>query len=414
MLHRLQSTYHEYPSRFWILVGASFVDRVGGTILQPFFALYITHRFGVGMTEAGLLFSVFSVSGFAGNMLGGALTDRFGRKGMVLFGLVFSALSSLTMGFVASLSTFYVLAVAVGLLSDVAGPAHGAMVADILPEHQRAEGFGVLRVVGNLAWIIGPTIGGLLASRSFLLLFILDAACSLITAAIVFRKLPETRPEARRTAERESMASTFRGYFKVLSDGVFVSFILMAALMNLVYLQMYSTLSVYLRDVHAVPAQGYGYLMSANAVLVVLTQFWITRRIRRYPPMLMMAVGTALYMIGFGAYGFVAVYPAFLAAMLVITVGEMIVVPVSNALVARFAPAEMRGRYIAIAGLSWGIPSAVGPLAAGIILDNYNPNLVWYSAGGLAAVAAVGFLALHSAARARLASTDLAAEAVPG
>jgi len=414
MLLRLQSTYHEYPSRFWVLAGASFIDRVGGTILQPFFALYVTHRFGVGMTEAGLLFSVFSVSGFAGNMLGGALTDRFGRKGMVLFGLIFSALSNLTMGFVGKLSTFYVLAVVVGFLSDVAGPAHGAMVADILPEHQRAEGFGVLRVVGNLAWIVGPTIGGLLASRSFLLLFILDAACSLVTAGIVFRLLPETRPEARQTAQRESMASTFGGYFKVLSDGVFLSFILMAALMNLVYLQMYSTLSVYLRDVHAVPAQGYGFLMSANAILVVLTQFWLTRRIRRYPPMLMMAAGTALYMVGFAAYGFVAAYPAFLAAMLVITVGEMIVMPVSNALVARFAPAEMRGRYMAIAGVSWGIPAAIGPLAAGVILDNYNPNLVWYAAGALAAVAALGFLLLHSAARARLASSELRTESAPG
>ena len=412
MLHRLQSTYHEYPSRFWVLVGASFIDRVGATILMPFFALYVTHRFGVGMTEAGLLFSVFSVSGFAGNMLGGALTDRFGRKGMVLFGLVFSALSNLTMGFVGTLSTFYVLAVFVGFLSDVAGPAHGAMVADLLPEHQRAEGYGILRVVGNLAWIVGPTIGGLLASRSFLLLFILDAACSLVTAAIVFRLLPETRPEARQAAQRESMASTFGGYFKVLSDGVFVSFVLMAALMNLVYLQLYSTLSVYLRDVHAVPAQGYGFLMSANAVLVVLTQFWVTRRIRPYPPMLMMAMGTALYMVGFAAYGFVGVYPAFLAAMLVITVGEMIVMPVSNALVARFAPADMRGRYMAIAGLSWGIPSAVGPLAAGVILDNYNPNLVWYAAGGLAAVAALGFLVLNSAAGARLATMEVQAEAV--
>jgi MFS family permease len=413
MLGSLKSTYREYPSRFWVLVGASFIDRVGGTILSPFFALYVTQRFGVGMTEAGVLFTLFSVSGFAGNMLGGALADRFGRKGMVLFGLVFSALSNVTMGFVGSLVTFYFLAVFVGLLSDVAGPAHGAMVADLLPEHQRADGYGILRVVGNMAWIIGPTIGGLLASRSYLLLFLLDASASLITAAIVFRFLPETRPEARQAAQRETMAATFGGYIKVVRDGAFVSFVLMAALMNLVYLQMYSTLSVYLRDVHGVPPQGYGFLTSANAILVVVAQIWITRRIRRYPPMVMMAVGTLLYMAGFLSYGFVSVYLAFLAAMLVITVGEMIVVPISSALVARFAPADMRGRYIAIAGLSWGIPSAIGPLAAGIILDNYNPNLVWYAAGVLAAVAAAGFLVLNSTARARLAATATEAQAAP-
>lgn len=410
MIRRLSATYHEYPSRFWILVGATFIDSIGRTLLNPFFALYITDRFGVGMTEAGVLFSIFAVSGFAGNMLGGALTDRFGRKGMVLFGLVFSALSSLTMGFVGRLSTFYVLAVVVGLLGDIAGPARGAMVADLLPEHQRAEGFGVLRVVGNLAWIVGPTIGGLLASHSYLLLFLLDAAASLITAVILFRMLPETRPEARRTAERESVGRTFAGYFRVSADGTFMAFVLLAALMNLVYLQMYSTLSVFLRDVHSVTTQGYGFLMSANAVLVVLTQFWVTRRIRPHPPMIMMAVGTALYMVGFTAYGFASAYPAFLAAMLIITVGEMIVVPVSNALVVRLAPADMRGRYIAISGLSWEIPSAIGPLAAGLVLDHYNPNLVWYAGGALALVACLGFLVLHSAARARLEAPQAAAE----
>jgi predicted MFS family arabinose efflux permease len=266
-------------------------------------------------------------------------------------------------------------------------------------------------VVGNLAWIVGPTIGGLLASRSFLLLFILDAVGSLITAAILFRMLPETRPEARQTAKRESVGKTFAGYFRVTVDGPFMAFVLLAALMNLVYLQLYSTLSVYLRDVHSVSTQGYGYLMSANAILVVLTQFWVTRRIRPYPPMVMMAVGTALYMVGFSAFGFGATYPAFLGAMLVITVGEMIVMPVSNALVVRLAPAEMRGRYIAVSGLSWDIPSAIGPFAAGLILDNYNPNLVWYAGGAIAMIASLGFLFLHSAARARLAEPQAAPEA---
>lgn len=405
MIRRLTTTYREYPSRFWVLVGATFIDSIGRTILNPFFALYITHRFGVGMTEAGVLFSIFAVSGFAGSMLGGALTDRFGRKGMVLFGLVFSSLSSLTMGFVGRLTTFYALAVVVGLLGDIAGPARGAMVGDMLPEHQRAEGFGILRVVGNLAWIVGPTIGGLLAAHSFLLLFVLDAVASLITTGILYRMLPETRPEARATAQRESFGATLAGYFRVTVDGVFMAFVLLAALMNLVYLQMYSTLSVFLRDVHAVTTSSYGYLMSANATLVVLAQFWVTRRIRPYPPMILMALGTALYMIGFSAYGFVDTYPAFLGAMLIITVGEMIVLPVSNALVVRLAPADMRGRYLALSGLSWEIPSATGPLAAGLIMDNYNPNLVWYAGGGLALVASLGFLALHSAARNRLAAS---------
>ena len=133
MFARLQSTYREYPSKFWVLAGASFVDSIGCTTIWPFFALYITQRFDVGMTEAGILFAIFSTAGFVGNILGGALTDRIGRKTIVIFGLVVSALSSLTMGTVDKLATFYLLAAFVGLLSDIAGPAHQAMVADLLP-----------------------------------------------------------------------------------------------------------------------------------------------------------------------------------------------------------------------------------------------------------------------------------------
>lgn len=133
MLSRIRATYREYPSKFWVLVGAVFIDNIGRTILNPFFALYVTERFHVGMTQAGALFAVFSVTGFAGNMLGGALADRFGRKGMILFGLVLSATTNLSMGLATQLSTFYILAATVGLLSDIAGPAHGAMVADLLP-----------------------------------------------------------------------------------------------------------------------------------------------------------------------------------------------------------------------------------------------------------------------------------------
>jgi MFS family permease len=414
VLNRIRSTYHEYPSKFWVLVGAVFIDNIGRTILQPFFALYVTDRFNVGMTEAGALFAVFSVTGFAGNMLGGALTDRFGRKGMVLFGLVLSATTNLSMGLATQLSTFYILAATVGLLSDIAGPAHGAMVADLLPEEKRAEGFGMLRVVANLSWVIGPTIGGFLATQSFMLLFVADAAASLITAVIFARAMPETRPEAHAVGQRETMGATFAGYFRVLADRPYVVYLLTAALMNLVYLQMYSTLSVYLRDVHALPTREYGLMMSSNATLVVLTQFWVTRRTRKYRPLVMMALGTTLYMIGFTLYGFVSTYPLFIGAMLIITCGEMIAIPVSQALVARFAPEDMRGRYMAIAGIAWGIPHALGPWAAGLIMDNYNPNWIWYLCGILAAVAIAGYLLLDARLGSRFAATPApAAEPAP-
>jgi MFS family permease len=391
----ISKLYHEYPRTFWFVVLITFIDRLGGALLFPFFALYITSKFNVGMTQAGVLFAAFSVSSFIGSAIGGALTDRFGRKWIIVFGLIASSFSTVAMGLIDVFQAFFFLALFVGILTDVAGPAYHAMVADILPEEKRADGYGILRVAFNLSVTIGPVIGGILAARSYLTLFLTDAAISLLTATLIFIFLPETKPEAHPDAPKQSMAGTFAGYGKVFRDVAFMLFLGAVMLQVFTYMNMNTTLGVYLRNEHGTPESSYGMLLSINAAMVVLMQFPITRRISKYPPMLMMALGTFLYVIGFSMYGFVSTYAMFIVAMVILTVGEMVVSPVQQALVASFAPEEMRGRYMAVSGFSWGIPFAVGPYLAGLIIDGPNPYLLWYAAGFVGILSTLGFLALH-------------------
>jgi MFS family permease len=392
---KAQKVYREYPGTFWTLLGATFIDRLGGALMFPFFALYVTQKFGVGMTQVGILFAIFAVSNVIGSMLGGALTDKLGRRWMIIFGLVMSALSSVAMGLINDLTVFYLLAAAVGLLADMGDPARQAMVADLLPEEKRAEGYGMFRVAFNFAVAVGPMLGGMLAAYNFLYLFIADAIASSITAAIVYLALPETKPKTIEGQPEQSLLNTLSGYGVVFRDTAYMAFLIVSLLATVVYIQMNSTLSVYLRDVHGVTPQQFGYILSLNAAMVVLFQFWITRRISKYAPMLMMAAGTALVGIGFVMYGLVVTFLMFIVAMIIITIGEMIIVPVAQALAAKFAPENMRGRYMAMFGFSWTLPVAIGPLLAGLIMDNYNPNWVWYAAGILAAVAVVGYLWLY-------------------
>lgn len=297
MFNRFKYIYREFPARFWLVVGVMFIDRIGGTMLFPFFSLYITQKFAVGMTQAGIILGVFSIFGMVGNVIGGALTDKFGRRSLILFGLVFSAVTTLAFGLVTEFNRLYPLAVITGLLSDIAGPAHQAMIADILPEEQRAEGFGILRVVANMSWIIGPTIGGVIATRSFLYLFIIDAVISCLVAVLFYLLIAETKPAVHADEEGQSVLQTFVGYVSVMRDLAYMGFILASMLMLLAYQQMYSTLSVYLRDNHGISPQQYGFLMSTSAITVILFQFWVTRRIKSYPPFAMMAVGSLFYML---------------------------------------------------------------------------------------------------------------------
>ena len=385
----------EFPRKFWSVVGVSFIDRVGGTMLFPFFALYITQKFHVGMTQAGVVLGLFSVFGLVGQMIGGALTDKFGRRKLIIFGLVFSAISTLTFGFINTFSALIPLAIGVGLLSDIAGPAHAAMIADILPEKQRQEGFGILRVVGNLAWIFGPTIGGFVAGKSFLALFIIDAVISSLVALLFYLLIPETKPQNQPGEKPESLLVTFKGYFQVLRHGAFIAFMAAGMLMGLVYQQMYHSLSVYLRDNHGIDPKGYGFLLTASAIVVILFQFSMTRWIKKKPAFKMMALGTLFYMLGFSMFGFVGQYWLFVLAIMIITTGEMIVVPTSQALAVNFATEDMRGRYMGVFGITWMLPATIGPGAAGLILDHFNPNLLWYIGGALCAISALAYYGLH-------------------
>lgn len=100
-------------------------------------------------------------------------------------------------------------------------------------------------------------------------------------------------------------------------------------------------------------------------------------------------------MLGFGIFDFVSAYWLFVAAVVVITIGEIIIMPTSQTLAANFAPEEIRGRYMAAYSLTYMLPAAIAPGAAGIILDNFNPNLVCYIGVGLCVVSAFSFYALH-------------------
>jgi MFS family permease len=412
----LAAVYDEYPRQFWLLIGATFIDMVGNALIFPFFALYMTAHFDVGMTQVGVVFAIFSFTGIAGSTAGGALADKLGRKPVFIFALITSGIGNLGLILAPSFVWIYPLAVVLGIVGSVGGPAGQAMVADLLPEEKRAEGFGLFRIVFNLAVTFGPVIGGLLAGVSYALIFILDSLTSVVTAVILALYLHETQSEAAKaTAAQETMAQSFRGYGRALRDVPFVAFTLIGLLVWLVYVQMNSTLGVYLRDFHGIREEFYGLIITINAAMVVVMQYSITRWLRRrgHPPMLVLAAGTLLYAIGFGMYGFVSVYALFVLAMAIITVGEMLISPIGQAVAAQFAPEDMRGRYMAVYGFGSSLAFGLGTFFAGLIIDHGNANWVWYLSGIIGTCGALGYVALHRYMTAAERAPDLTPADVP-
>ena len=423
MFSKVKKTYKEFPKTFWVISFASFIDRVGGFMLMPFISIYLTRQFGIGMIEAGLVFLFVGIGNLLGGFVGGAFTDKFGRKNMALYGLLMSGLFSLIIIFINNIITLYVVVSLMGLLGSIGGPARSAMIADILPPQQRAEGYGILRVVINLSATIGPALGGFLATNSFNWIFIGDAITSIITAAIFFLKVPETKPTREKTVnkmekgsknevkrvkeeeqrEEETFGQTMGGYKDVFLDWKFMFFIGISMIMVLVYMNMNFTLPVFLVGDLSFSPQIYGWLISMNAFMVVVFQFYITRKIKKFPAILMIAIGNLLYGIGFVMYGFISTTLFVFIAMIIITIGEMIIAPFSQAIAANFAPEDKRGRYMAVYGWSELVPMMLGNIAFGAIMDNFNSVWVWYICGILSLIATGGYLLLHKLEKDRFA-----------
>jgi len=120
----------------------------------------------------------------------------------------------------------------------------------------------------------------------------------------------------------------------------------------------------------------------------------VRRNLRSYAPMLLMGAGSLLFLLGLSMFGFIAAYALFLTASAIITFGEMIFFPTQQAIVANLAPEEMRGRYMPVAGLGFALPNILGPTLGGLLLDHGDPSNLWYIAGLVCLVGAVGFVSL--------------------
>ncbi len=403
MFTKIKETYHEFPETFWVITFSSFIDSIGNYMIAPFIYLYMSNVFGLSMVEVGLMFTISAIGSLIGGMIGGSLTDKFGRKKIALFGLLVSGAFSLMFVFISKVNTFYILIGILGLLGTIGGPARQAMLADVLTVEKRPEGFSILRIVFNLSATIGPALGGLLASFDFKWLFIGDAISSFITAILFVIKVPETHPAKVETSELLLEVASIEtqpeksksGYSAIIRNWRFMIFVFFSALMGLAYRQAGTTLSVFLTEDLSFTRQQYGLLISMNALMVVVMQFWLTKRIKKFPAFIMMALGSILYGIGLGMYGFIGTIPLAFGAMVIITIGEMVAAPFSQTMVANFAPEDQRGRYIAVYMFVGLIFLMLGPVGAGAIMDNLDSKILWYIAGLLTFAVAFGYVVLH-------------------
>jgi len=400
---RLREVRGRYPGQYWLLFWGVLLVSSAASMVWPFLTIFVRQQLNLPMTTAALLLTVNSAAGLVGLSIAGPAADRFGRKPVMVVSLVAQGGAMVGMSLAATLPAWIAVMAFMGAFNPLYRVGADSMVADLLPVEARAGGYALLRVISNLGVAIGPAIGGFVLAVSYDIAFYASACASLIYAGLLFFRARETLPP-RATAHAASPGS----YRPVLRDTPFIQFIAVYALSGMAYVILMVLLPVYAKENFGVVERQFGFILATNAAMVVLFQFAVTRWTSRRPALPVLALGSLFYAAGVGTVALGSGFAGFWLSMVILTVGELIMVPTSTTLAANLAPTEMRGRYMGLYTLTWTIGVGLGPVVGGLLNDHLAPVAMWYGGCLLALVATLLFLVLSRSPRLRSAGAAAA------
>jgi MFS family permease len=366
------------PPAAWILFGGTFINRFG-TFVIPFLILYLT-RIGYTSAQAGLAVGAYGIGHLIASSVGGHLADRMGRRNTIVLSMFGSAAAMLALSQARGYAAIVALTCITGSLSELYRPASYALVGDLVSDEHRVTAFGLYRFAVNLGVAAGPATAGFLADHSFTLLFIGDAATSIVYGLIALFALPQglrSYVKSERTGEALRVAARDRPYI------IFLTATLCIAIIDF---QMGSTFALQVKSL-GFPSSMYGLLISTNGLLIVLFELAITQWTRRFHPRPMIALGYLLAGVGFALTAIARTVPALAATVVVWTLGEMISSPVAGAYAVQLAPEQYRGRYLGLLMMMWSLGMVIGP-PAGTLVFEHNPAAVWAACGALGVIGA--------------------------
>lgn len=397
-----------YPLQLWLLFWGTLLSSIGQSLVWPFLTINIRAQLDVPLTTITLLFTVQSIAGFAATAILGPVMDRIGRKGPMIAGLVASSAVLGLMSQAHTLASWAVLLPAYAVVTAVFRIGSYAMVADLTAPERRANVYALLRMGDNLGIAAGPAVGGFLLTIAYTLTYYLAAAVQLVLAVVVALRLAESLP--RRTTRRPGTPPGDRmgaGYSVLLRDRPFMAVWGLYILVQIATSMVFVLLGVYVKENFGIAENRFGFIIGTNAAMVVLLQYPVTHRAAPHPPLRVITLGALVYAVGMLGFGLSQSFGAFLLSMVIMTLGELLLVPTATALVANLAPETMRARYMGVFSLSFRVGTGIGPVIGGVLNDTIAPVATWYGAMVFCLVAAAGFGVL---AQRRLAEQPYAVE----
>lgn len=378
----MKKIYTNYLANFrglsreiWLLSLVTFINRAGAMVI-PFLSLYLINVEEFTLPQVGWIMSCFGLGSLVGTFIGGKLTDTIGFYKVILGSLFLGGVGFILLQFI---NTFYGFCIGIFLLTMMADAGRPAIfvAADTYSKPgNTTRSITLIRLAINLGFSIGPLVGGLIITHiNYTSLFWIDGLTCMFASLGVFILL---KPKKQKETNEEKIVAIKEGVQPYLNKLFILFFIIMVA-NSLAFVQYFSVMPVYYEKAHFLSEDLIGWLLFINGATIVIFEMPLIAWLDRKKISKTMATFWGIFFLGlsFLVLNFTSWSGVLVIGMLLMTLGEMIGFPFSNALALEMAPKGRKGSYMAFYSMSFSFAHLIGHNSGMNMVSNYGYFNTW-------------------------------------
>lgn len=387
--NRYANTFKGLSYEVWWLSLITLINRAG-TMVVPFLSLYLTKSLDFSLSDVGWIMSAFGAGSVLGSWLGGKLTDRIGYYKIMVFSLVTSGLLFIGLQY---LKSFVEIAIGVFVLlavADMFRPAMFVALSAYSKPQNKTRSVTLIRLAINLGFSAGPAIGGyIIYNMSYGGLFWVDGITCIAAGLLLLQVLHPKKSKTLDEVINENPESAYR-------DVPYLLFLFAMLLFSICFLQYFSTIPLFYKDIHFLSEQNIGLLLGLNGLLVFLVEMPAVKILedRKYNKIVLIIIGALLTSLSFLVLNLTSWVGVLIAGMILMSVGEIIAFPFSNAFALERAKRGNQGEYMALYSIAFGIAQTFGHNTSMQLVDEFGFEFTWYASSILMIICILFLIAL--------------------
>lgn len=367
----------------WWLALITLINRAG-TMVIPFLSLYLTKSLDFTLSDVGWIMSFFGLGSVVGSWLGGKLTDKIGYYKIMFLSLFASGFGFVAMQYVSTFEGFCAGIFLLMLIADMFRPAMFVALSAYSKPENKTRSLTLIRLAINLGFSAGPAVGGIIiVSLGYGGLFWVDGVTCLLASFLLVKVL---HPKKAKVLDEIRVQNPISAY----TDRAFWIFLVSMTMFGIVFLQYFSTMPLYYKDVHHLSELEIGLLLGMNGFLIFVFEMplikWLENGI--YSKVRLMFFGLVLTAFSFVVLNLSGWVGVLIIGMLLMTVGEMIAFPFSNAFALDRAKKGNQGQYMALYSISFSVAHIFGHNSGMQLVSAIGFDLTWVIITGVAGLSA--------------------------